>query len=207
MLDENIAIEEMFWLKELEKSWKKTLPKPHDLIWIEIFPEVKEIIPQKIQEWQEQYDQISNNIRHKLSDLNKIAKNDFSYWFFREWIKINEGAQLVEAKKQIKRLNWLITDKTKFNNSSINQDDIQRAKEISLVDIAEADIRLRKSGKTYSGLCPFHQEKSPSFYIYPESNTFICFGCQKKGDVITYLMATKNLTFLDAVRWLLKGNI
>lgn len=204
---ENLEIEEMFRLKELESVWRKTLPKPNDSIWIETFPEAKEIIPLKIQEWQELYDRLATIVKQKLTGLRQIAKDDFSYWFFREWIKISEGNELSKIKKHIKRLRWLIVDKRKLNSKSITQDDIQRAKEVSLVDIAESDIRLRKSGRTYSGLCPFHQEKSPSFVIYPESNTFVCFGCQKKGDVITYLMDTRKLTFIEAVRWLQKGRL
>lgn len=204
---ENLEIEEMFRLKELESFWRKTLPKPNDSIWIETFPEAKEIIPIKIQEWQELYDRFATIVKQKIADLRRIAKDDFNYWFYREWIKINEGCELSKIQKQIKRLKWLIVDKKKFDSNHITQDDIERAKEVSLLDIAEADTRLRKSGKTYSGLCPFHQEKSPSFVIYPESNTFVCFGCQMKGDVIAYLMNIRKLTFIEAVRWLQKGRL
>lgn len=133
--DENLAIEEMFRLNEIEKSWRKTLPKSHDSIWIEAFPEAREIIPLKIQEWQERYDQISNSIKQKLINLEKITKDDFCYWFFREWIKVNEGEKLVEAKKHIKRLKWLIVDKSKLSSDSIDQNDIQRAKEVPLIEV------------------------------------------------------------------------
>ena len=52
------------------------------------------------------------------------------------------------------------------------------------------------------GLCPFHNEKTPSFCVYPENNSFFCFGCNKGGDVIAFIMGVENLDFTEAVRFL-----
>ncbi len=63
--------------------------------------------------------------------------------------------------------------------------------------------RLRKVGSRLVGLCPFHQEKTPSFTIFPD-NHWYCFGaCQEGGDVIKFIMNSKGLSFLEAVRYLL----
>ena len=69
-------------------------------------------------------------------------------------------------------------------------------------DIAASYVNLRRRGKNLVGLCPFHNEKTPSFCVYPENNSFFCFGCNKGGDVITFIMGVENLDFTEAVRFL-----
>ncbi len=59
---------------------------------------------------------------------------------------------------------------------------------VDIVDIVSNYVRLKKSGSSYKGLCPFHQEKTPSFFVSPERQFFKCFGCGAGGDVITFLM-------------------
>lgn len=60
-------------------------------------------------------------------------------------------------------------------------------------------VRLQRSGSTYKGLCPFHQEKTPSFNVVPEKRMFYCFGCQKGGDIIAFLREIEGLSFVEAV--------
>ena len=69
-------------------------------------------------------------------------------------------------------------------------------------DIAASYVNLRRRGKNLVGLCPFHNEKTPSFCVYPENNSFFCFGCNKGGDVIAFIMGVENLDFTEAVRFL-----
>lgn len=63
-------------------------------------------------------------------------------------------------------------------------------------------VSLRRSGRLLSGLCPFHGERSPSFYIYPETQSYYCFGCGAGGDVITFIRTIENLSYVDAVKLL-----
>lgn len=63
-------------------------------------------------------------------------------------------------------------------------------------------VRLRKVGHRYTGLCPFHTEKTPSFSVTPDRGGFYCFGCQKKGDVITFVQEIQQLTFYEALKLL-----
>lgn len=60
-------------------------------------------------------------------------------------------------------------------------------------------VRLQRSGSGYKGLCPFHNEKTPSFNVVPEKGLFYCFGCQKGGDVIAFLREIEGLSFVEAV--------
>ncbi len=68
-----------------------------------------------------------------------------------------------------------------------------------IVDVVSDYVTLRRSGKNYMGLCPFHDEKTPSFSVNPERQIFHCFGCGKGGNVFSFLMEHENVTFVEAV--------
>lgn len=63
-------------------------------------------------------------------------------------------------------------------------------------------VTLKRSGSTYVGLCPFHSEKTPSFHVFEQSQSYYCFGCENGGDVITFIMQTQNLPYLEAINYL-----
>lgn len=71
-----------------------------------------------------------------------------------------------------------------------------------IVEVISGYVRLRKKGSNYFGLCPFHNEKSPSFSVSPGKQMYYCFGCGAGGNVITFLMEYENQTFPEAVRTL-----
>ena len=70
---------------------------------------------------------------------------------------------------------------------------------VNIVDVISQYLALKKAGKNYRALCPFHQEKTPSFMVSEEKQIFHCFGCGAGGDVFTFLMRYENLTFYDAL--------
>jgi DNA primase len=72
----------------------------------------------------------------------------------------------------------------------------------NIVELIEARVRLRKVGGRYSGLCPFHQEKTPSFSVSPDRGTYHCFGCGVGGDSISFVRETESLDFVGAIEWL-----
>lgn len=69
-----------------------------------------------------------------------------------------------------------------------------------IVDLIGQRVKLKKSGRTYSGCCPFHQEKSPSFHVYRDKQYFHCFGCQANGNAIRFLMDIDNRNFVDVMK-------
>ncbi|MGI5888408.1 MAG: DNA primase [Oscillospiraceae bacterium] len=71
-----------------------------------------------------------------------------------------------------------------------------------MAEVAGGYTKLQRSGKRYRGLCPFHNEKTPSFFIFPDTRSFYCFGCGAGGDVITFIEKAENLTYIEAVRFL-----
>jgi hypothetical protein len=100
---------------------------------------------------------------------------------------------------------WDIINDTPKNipNSWVNNTDIQNAKSYPIKNLYKG--HLRKFGEKYAGLCPFHEERHPSFFIFPD-NHWYCFGaCGKGGDSIDFLMKLKNIGFLDAVKELTHG--
>lgn len=71
-----------------------------------------------------------------------------------------------------------------------------------MVDVVSGRTQLRKAGSRYSGRCPFHEERTPSFSVNPVDKLYHCFGCGKGGDVITFVRETEQLDFVEAVEWL-----
>ena len=71
---------------------------------------------------------------------------------------------------------------------------------VDIEEVISSHITLRRRGKTLVGLCPFHNEKTPSFTVYPDTNSFYCFGCGAGGDVISYIRRIDNLDYVEAVK-------
>ena len=77
-------------------------------------------------------------------------------------------------------------------------DEVLRRSDIT--DVVGSYVQLRRRGRTSTGLCPFHSEKTPSFVVYPETQSFYCFGCGAGGDVITFMRRIANLDYVEAVK-------
>jgi len=68
--------------------------------------------------------------------------------------------------------------------------------------VASSYVAFKRRGRNLVGLCPFHGEKTASFNLYPETNSFYCFGCGAGGDVITFIKRIENLEYIDAIKFL-----
>ncbi len=73
---------------------------------------------------------------------------------------------------------------------------------INIVDLIGQYVTLKRAGTKYIGLCPFHNEKTPSFSVTPERNLFYCFGCHKGGTIFDFVMEMENMTFPEALKFL-----
>lgn len=71
---------------------------------------------------------------------------------------------------------------------------------LKIEDIISSYISIKRAGKNYTALCPFHAEDTPSFYIFPETQTYHCFGCGAHGDAITFIKEYENKSFMDALK-------
>lgn len=79
-------------------------------------------------------------------------------------------------------------------------DQVRSANDI--VDVIGQDVKLKRAGSSYVGLCPFHNEKTPSFSVSRQKQMYYCFGCHRGGNVITYIEEYNNMGFLEAVQYL-----
>ncbi len=84
------------------------------------------------------------------------------------------------------------------NNEVINQ--IKDS--LDIADIIGERVKLRKTSRGFMGLCPFHQEDTPSFHVYTDSQSYYCFGCHEAGDIFSYVMKSEGLDFHEALRFL-----
>lgn len=75
---------------------------------------------------------------------------------------------------------------------------------IDIVDLVGREVSLKRTGKNYKGLCPFHQDRNPSFYVTPETGRYKCWSCGEAGDVFTWVMKRQNVDFPEALRILAK---
>src|SRR6476660_9146745 len=71
-----------------------------------------------------------------------------------------------------------------------------------VVEVISGRTPLKRTGARFTGLCPFHDERTPSFSVSPEKGTYYCFGCQRGGDAITFVEETEGVDFLGAIEWL-----
>lgn len=85
----------------------------------------------------------------------------------------------------------------------IDRATVERIKEAAnIVDVVGEFVTLRKAGMNYKGLCPFHNEKTPSFIVSPSRGTCHCFGCGKGGNAVSFIMEHEQMTYPEALRWL-----
>ena len=76
---------------------------------------------------------------------------------------------------------------------------------IDIVDVVGQHVKLKKAGANYQGLCPFHQEKSPSFSVSPNKQFYHCFGCGAHGSAISFLMEYAGLGYVDTIEELARS--
>lgn len=93
--------------------------------------------------------------------------------------------------------------RTRFLNVAISDDDIERVRAtVSIVDVVGQHVQLRRTGRNWVGLCPFHGEKTPSFNVREETGRYKCFGCDASGDIFTFVQQTEHLDFIGSVEFL-----
>jgi hypothetical protein len=199
---EDKEFEEFELILSLERKWRDSLPRFTDREVLIIFPEGRKLISEKINEWQDERDCISRKIRDLLKLINHSDLDPICVQMMKEHIEITDGVELLKIDNHIRRLKrLLLVIKNKSNKGRINNEKIQQALNIPIQDIL--DQKFSKSGSKLRGLCPLHDEKTPSFFIYLKNNSFYCYGCQAGGDIINLIRKLHNYSFVEAVRYLI----
>jgi len=170
---------------------------------LDIFPEARGIIPLKIKEWEEQLKDRLLDIKVFLMLANALKLDLFSEWFWEEVVRVLLLPGVSECHRQISRLSRMLAISSPGKNRRENfSEKIEKARSYPILQLVEGCLKLKKSGEKFISKCPFHNEKSPSFFVYPESNDFHCFGCQAHGDVIKLAMHIFGVEFREAVELL-----
>ena len=161
----------------------------------------KEILRNKITEINQKLKEYKKILRRKIHYIrNEIPKSEhIVYIAFLNLLHKTEIAPLLKRKQRLLMLRQSINPKKQqdFLDWELLK---ENAKQTNIIDVAtQLGIKVIKKGKYYTALCPFHSDRNPSFYLYPDSNTFYCFGCGEHGDVIDLRMKLAGEDFKTAV--------
>ena len=183
--------------------WKDS-NKVNDAELLQVFPEAEQIIPILIDELNQKQKSLNEIIEDQLAVIDKEA-DEMSRWFWRRWLAVNEIDELSVINRRIARLKrqLRIAQGLPLPKGALSDDIIAAAKEVPIETYL--DRPFKRSGSTLTGLCPFHEERTPSFHIYPDQNRGWCFGCNEGGDVIFIAMKLNSCGFKEAVLMLSGG--
>ena len=190
----------MFALDE-EAEWRKNRPRLTDKVLIETFKPSPEMLREKIEERQREYEEETSRIKESLARLEENESKEICEILIKKlWVP-----RLIEIDNhsfRLKRLlNLIEKPNTQRERSWQNISEmIVQARTRPIAELARSRLDLKPSGRNYSALCPFHNEKTPSFYLYTDSNHYHCYGCQAHGDVITLTMHLYGTGFTEAVK-------
>lgn len=204
----NEVLDEDFYdyAQELEKQWKQSQPRLSEKELLSIYPAILDEIPQKLVDLKEDREGLTKKIRERIIEIRNLKSDEFSKWFVREFLKNTLVKELVRLEREIFSLERLrLIAEGKPQKGRITEDQIDRALNVPILDIASQKTRLRKSGRNYYGFCPLHEEKHPSFYVFTETNSCWCFGCQRGGNTINLSMLFYGFSFKEAVKDLIGG--
>ncbi len=169
---------------------------------------LEEVVTEKLHSLVTRYDELISARKADLARIHQRVRqgkiDEFSeyFWTFlaetrfdeisyvkawmKHWIKIEENITQQALLKQFTQ------------DGQLTSVQIDHAKEKPIEELYEGD--LRPSGNRLFGRCPFHDEHTASFVIYQSDNSYFCYGCQEHGDAIAFVMKTKKISFIDAVK-------
>ena len=98
---------------------------------------------------------------------------------------------------------WANLQKNSIFAGMIDRLTVEKIKDAAnIVDVVSEFVSLRRSGANYKGLCPFHNERTPSFFVSPSRGICHCFSCGRGGTPINFIMEHEQMTYVEALRWL-----
>lgn len=188
--------DEQEYLFELEMNWRKSLPHLSDIEWLEVFPEARDILPDKLKEWGAEKKRLVDIAKRALR--KKASKNSIET---RLALQVFVVPRINTAEKHMARLRRQIAHFSgRQITGHITEADIQHARDVPIASLIPSNVR--QFGKSITTNCPLHDDRSPSFVIYPETNSCWCFGCQQGGDSIAITRLIHQLSFVEAVKYL-----
>jgi hypothetical protein len=178
-------------MKTLEQNTQLT-----DKELLAIFPESKQIVPALIKELEQHRDDLLRKIISRNASVNAESSDEVYRYFWKLWFMRYE-VKTIDHKLARLRRQLRVTKGNPIPKGALNNDLILAAKALPIESIFSQ--QLRKTGNTLTGLCPFSEERTPSFFIYKNSNRCWCFGCQQGGNTIDAYMKLHDCNFKTAV--------
>ena len=178
---------------------KTNYPKSNDTYgWLKIFPEARAIVKQQIKNVEASITKTANKIQAMVRKY-AIKKDTLEADILKMSVPADELRELEKVRdKLIYAYQYTGPKSTEKQLQWIKK--YQAAKQMDLEFLAQnSGVELRPYAGKLVGKCPFHDEKTPSFVIYPDDKGFHCFGCQANGDVITFFMKINDCDFKTAV--------
>ncbi len=125
---------------------------------------------------------------------------DVTNFFVRLRHTREDFAELLKAAKPMPPSELALPDRRTGEPRGQGDTEVARLKaSVTIEHVIGQSVSLRPSGENFTGRCPFHEDHTPSFVVFPKTQSFYCFGCQAQGDVLTYLMRRDNLIFPEAL--------
>ena len=166
---------------------------------LDLFPDA---IPNEIEKCKKRIVELESKISEALNYLITCNADKFSIWYCKKIIQMMLVKELLKQDRYLSLLNSKLNAR---NPNYDNQHELdyqqrkERAKNYPIAEIANRFIELKQNGNKFVGCCPIHNEKTPSFYLYIETNTYHCFGCGAHGDVINLTMNLYGTDFRGAL--------
>lgn len=199
--------EELDYLYDLECEWRDSLPNYTFQELMEIFPEGKSAAKRGLKAEIKAYkaeiarldvareEEYENKIlKAKLGEKKELQRKSDEYY--------DELRSKYESKVKSAMFKLAHLEGKPETTDGVSEVDIEGAKQVPITDFYTD--KLHKSGKRAKGRCPFHNEKTASFTIYLDQNSFYCYGCHAGGSVVDFVMRQQDLSFLQAVKLLIK---
>jgi hypothetical protein len=175
-------------------------PTPAELL--DAFPEAKQIIPALLNDFHQRHAVLMSAINDELDKIESESPDEAFQYFWGKWLSLTLVAELLIIESSVARLHrqMRVIENKPNRESAITDSMIQAAREVPIENLLNQ--QFRKVGRTLAGLCPFHDERTGSFHIYPNENRGWCFGCSKGGDSINIAMLIHCYDFKEAVKFL-----
>jgi len=192
------------YVDTLRRYHKQSLHEPKPRWWVETEPSLYNIISEKLLENSIKLEELEKQKDILVEQLEKIPRKDetgiFVYW--RELlVDMTIEREILKVKHIVNYSRLALVDPTKEDSNIISEDQITLAKSVPIENFFTQSPRM--SGNKMFFCCPFHEEKSGSFAVFMNDNSYHCFGCGKHGDAINFIMEFEKLNFAESVRFLL----
>jgi hypothetical protein len=141
-------------------------------------------------------EQLQHELKKARLDLNtaKSMGTESEQAYYADYIEaVTMALEIVRSNRPVPAVS-----EAKNKNRLADPQDIKGR--LDIVDVIGHYLQLKKSGKYFTACCPFHEEKSPSFFVYPEQKTYHCYGCQKHGDIFSFIQEIEHTDFNGALQ-------